>query len=101
MSNIAILFLPLAFSSLPAVLPFVSPSSQVNNENNVDKCWAVNPQQDIEMVAARCLKDKSEHESEPLGLAWTDSIVLFHHCFITLMIDSQVLQRFHPHVRIS
>ena len=30
MSNIAFLFLPLAFSSLPAVLPFVSPSSQVN-----------------------------------------------------------------------
>ena len=29
MSNIAFLFLPLAFSSLPAVLPFVSPSSQV------------------------------------------------------------------------
>ena len=29
MSNIACLFLPLAFSSLPAVLPFVSPSSQV------------------------------------------------------------------------
>ena len=29
MSNIALLFLPLAFSSLPAVLPFVSPSSQV------------------------------------------------------------------------
>ena len=28
MSNIAFLFLPLAFSSLPAVLPFVSPSSQ-------------------------------------------------------------------------
>ena len=30
MSNIAFLFLPLAFSSLPAVLPFVSPSSQVD-----------------------------------------------------------------------
>ena len=30
MSNIAFLFLPLAFSSLPAVLPFVSPSSQVS-----------------------------------------------------------------------
>ena len=29
MSNIAFLFLPLAFCSLPAVLPFVSPSSQV------------------------------------------------------------------------
>ena len=29
MSNIAFLFLLLAFSSLPAVLPFVSPSSQV------------------------------------------------------------------------
>ena len=29
MSNIAFLFLPLAFSSLPAVLPFVSPSSEV------------------------------------------------------------------------
>ena len=29
MSNIAFLFLPLAFFSLPAVLPFVSPSSQV------------------------------------------------------------------------
>ena len=29
MSNIPFLFLPLAFSSLPAVLPFVSPSSQV------------------------------------------------------------------------
>ena len=29
MSNLAFLFLPLAFSSLPAVLPFVSPSSQV------------------------------------------------------------------------
>ena len=29
MSNIAFLFLPLAFSSFPAVLPFVSPSSQV------------------------------------------------------------------------
>ena len=29
MSNIAFLFLPLASSSLPAVLPFVSPSSQV------------------------------------------------------------------------
>ena len=29
MSNIAFLFLPLALSSLPAVLPFVSPSSQV------------------------------------------------------------------------
>ena len=34
MLNIAFLFLPLAFFSLPAVLPFVSPSSQVNiNEN--------------------------------------------------------------------
>ena len=32
MSNIAFLFLPLAFSSLPAVLPFVSPSSQVVQE---------------------------------------------------------------------
>ena len=32
MSNIAFLFLPLAFSSLPAVLPFVSPSSQVGKE---------------------------------------------------------------------
>ena len=32
MSNIAFLFLPLAFSSLPAVLPFVSPSSQVGYE---------------------------------------------------------------------
>ena len=31
MSNIAFLFLPLAFSSLPAVLPFVSPSSQIFN----------------------------------------------------------------------
>ena len=30
MSNIPFLFLPLAFSSLPAVLPFVSPSSQVS-----------------------------------------------------------------------
>ena len=30
MSNLAFLFLPLAFSSFPAVLPFVSPSSQVN-----------------------------------------------------------------------
>ena len=29
MSIIALLFLPLAFSSLPVVLPFVSPSSQV------------------------------------------------------------------------
>ena len=29
MSNIAFLLLPLAFFSLPAVLPFVSPSSQV------------------------------------------------------------------------
>ena len=29
MSNIAFLCLPLTFSSLPAVLPFVSPSSQV------------------------------------------------------------------------
>ena len=29
MSNIACLFLPLAFSSLPVVLPFVFPSSQV------------------------------------------------------------------------
>ena len=33
MSNIAFLFLPLAFSSLPAVLPFVSPSSQVPYED--------------------------------------------------------------------
>ena len=32
MSNIAFLFLPLAFSSLPAVLPFVSPSSQVETD---------------------------------------------------------------------
>ena len=31
MSNIAFLFLPLAFFSLPAVLPFVSPSSQVTS----------------------------------------------------------------------
>ena len=31
MSNIAFLFLPLAFSSLPAVLPFRSPSSQVTS----------------------------------------------------------------------
>ena len=31
MSNIAFLFLPLAFSSFPAVLPFVSPSSQVTD----------------------------------------------------------------------
>ena len=31
MSNIAFLFLPLAFSSLLAVLPFVSPSSQVRD----------------------------------------------------------------------
>ena len=31
MSNIAFLFLPLVFSSLPAVLPFVSPSSQVGS----------------------------------------------------------------------
>ena len=31
MSNIAFLFLPLVFSSLPAVLPFVSPSSQVES----------------------------------------------------------------------
>ena len=32
MSNVALLFLPLAFSSLPAVLPFVSPSSQVREK---------------------------------------------------------------------
>ena len=40
MSNIAFLFLPLVFSSLPAVLPFVSPSSQVcfvlQNETNMN-----------------------------------------------------------------
>ena len=30
---LAFLFLPLAFSSLPAVLPFVSPSSQVEDHN--------------------------------------------------------------------
>ena len=35
MSNIAFLFLPLAFSSLPAVLPFVSPSSQVDGFANI------------------------------------------------------------------
>ena len=34
MSNIAFLFLPLAFSSLPVVLPFVSPSSQVDRIKN-------------------------------------------------------------------
>ena len=38
MSNIAFLFLPLAFSSLPAVLPFVSPSSQVvDGEFSIDE----------------------------------------------------------------
>ena len=41
MSNIAFLFLPLAFSSLPAVLPFVSPSSQVLNV----RCSAPGPGQ--------------------------------------------------------
>ena len=39
MSNIAFLFLPLAFSSLPAVLPFVSPSSQVT----LSSCGNVQP----------------------------------------------------------
>ena len=40
MSNIAFLFLPLAFSSLPAVLPFLSPSSQVDHGGLGAPSWA-------------------------------------------------------------
>ena len=40
MSNIAFLFLPLAFSSLPTVLPFVFPSSQVVLHQWSSRCSA-------------------------------------------------------------
>ena len=58
MSNIAFLFLPLAFSSLPAVLPFVSPSSQVMLTGNA--------------VAGRCDAWCSHMESG----AWGNDVTL-------------------------
>ena len=65
MSNIAFLFLPLAFSSLPAVLPFVSPSSQVLPSRGRPAWFGVAVSIGISLVYHRGSLDSRKFEEMP------------------------------------